>query len=592
MRQPSFLWKLFLGFSLVIFLAMAALQLFVSRRIEADGREQIAAALLNRSLLLGELALPALRGGNESALRLRLDRLGEQADTRLTVIDVDGRVIADSDEDPAHMSSHADRPEIREARNAEIGRAIRYSDTLRKRMMYVALPLRDGRTLLGYARSSLPMDTVDIQISSLRRTVLFGTVLALLATLAASLIFTRHITRPLTTVVNTVREYSAGDYGRRIPSSGGGELGELADAFNAMAQQQQERLTKISEERNKLEAILTGMVEGVVAVNHEDRILHMNEVAAALLGVSPPDARGHTLWELSPPEEIGEIVEACREGGRSLRREMRRDGADGERIIEVYASPLPSEGSGSTGGAVLVFHEITELRRLEMVRRDFVANVSHELKTPLTVIRGMVETMEDDPEMPPDTRDRFLGKVRFQAEHLSSQVSDLLALSRLESEEQSLAKEPVDMIRLVRDVSMVRAAAAESRGLRFTTKIPDGPINVNGDRLSLEQAFGNLVDNALVYTPRGGRVTLRLRTEGDLLLFRVEDTGIGIEPEHQERIFERFYRVDKARSREQGGTGLGLAIVKHVVLAHGGEVGLDSVPGRGTTFTISLPITA
>lgn len=590
MRRHSFLWKLFLGFSLVVIVTTALMQVFVSRRIESDGLAQIASDLRTRSHFLAELALPALRGGDEDALRRRVIQLGRRTGTRLTVIAVDGRVLADSDENPARMEPHGTRPEILEARESGEGRATRYSETIQKRMMYYALSLEEGDSLLGYARSSLPMDRVEIQVSALGRTVFVGTVLGLLATLMASGFIARRITRPLAGMVGTVRAFSAGDYARRAAASGRDEFGELATAFNTMARQQQERLAKISEERNKLEAILTGMVEGVVAVHRDDRVLHMNGVAAGLLGIARERAQGRKLWELSPPPAILEIVEACREEGRSVEREIRRDGMEGERIIEVYASPLPADSNGAAGGAILVLHDTTELRRLERVRRDFVANVSHELKTPLTVIRGMVETMEDDAEMPADTRARFLARMRTQAEYLTAQVADLLAISRFEGGDQPMAREPVDLVRLASEIVSMRATGAEDRGLRFHAELPSNPVTITGDPLAIGQALGNLIDNALHYTPEGGSVTLSLDLMEGQARFSVTDTGIGIEPEHIERIFERFYRADKARSREQGGTGLGLAIVKHVVSAHGGEVHVESKPGRGSTFSFTLPL--
>jgi two-component system phosphate regulon sensor histidine kinase PhoR len=238
---------------------------------------------------------------------------------------------------------------------------------------------------------------------------------------------------------------------------------------------------------------------------------------------------------------------------------------------------------------VLVLHEVTELRRLETLRRDFVANVSHELKTPLTAIRGLVETLEDDDAMPAELRRRFLGKIRVQGEHLAAQVADLLTLSRLESLERPLEMERMDLRDLARQALALHQGGAEERGLVLAAEIPDGPLVVKGERAALVQALGNLLDNALKYTPAGGTVTLRLRADGSRTLFEVEDTGIGIEPRDRERIFERFYRVDRARSRALGGTGLGLAIVKHVAQRHGGRVAVASVPGQGSVFTLSLP---
>lgn len=590
MRRRSFFWKLFLSFGFVIFVATAAMQFIVSRRVEDDGRRQIAAALRANSYLLGAIARPAFGGAEHEDLQGRVAVLGRRIGTRLTVIAADGLVLADSDEDPARMEPHDTRPEVLEARERGEGRATRHSATLDREMMYVAVALRDGERLLGFARSSRPVAAVETQVSALGRTVVLGAALALLATLIASALLARRIASPVTAMVNTVREYSAGDYAARVPVSGKDEFAELATAFNAMARQQEERVATLREERNKLEAILAGMVEGVVAVTQDDRVLHMNRVAAELLEVSSLRAHGRTLWELSPPPTLAELLESCRRERRDVNGEIHRPSDEGDRVIEVHASPLAPEVNGGGGGAVLVLHDVTELRRLEKVRRDFVANVSHELKTPLTVIRGIVETMADDPEMPADTRGRFLGKMRGQAEYLSAQVSDLLALSRLESGDKAGRWEKVGLGRVVREVVSLHGPAAEAKSLTLELEPPAGALTVRGDRHGLEQAVSNLLDNAIHYTPTGGRVTVRLAALGEEARCSVSDSGLGIEPEHQERIFERFYRVDRARSREVGGTGLGLAIVKHVALSHGGSVSVESRPGQGSTFTITLPL--
>jgi two-component system phosphate regulon sensor histidine kinase PhoR len=283
-------------------------------------------------------------------------------------------------------------------------------------------------------------------------------------------------------------------------------------------------------------------------------------------------------------ETLGE----CLKRRTAIRREILQTTHSGERILEIHASPLPGEKERS--GAVLVLHEITELRRLEAVRRDFVANVSHELKTPLTAIRGLVDTVKDDPSMDHEMRQRFLGRLGTQATRLAALIGDLLSISRLESGERPSEQERIDLREVAQTAISGMAAQAESAGLTPRSEMPDTPLPVLGDRLVLEQAVGNLLDNALKYTPAGGEVRIRTRQEGNHVVVEVEDTGIGIEPRHQERIFERFYRIDKARSRDLGGTGLGLSIVKHVVLSHRGSVEVESEPGHGSIFRIRLPL--
>ena len=590
MRRRSFLWKLYLAFSVVIFLATASILLFTAQRIERNGRQAIEASLRTRALLMEDVARAGLAGGNADSLEARVRDLGQATGTRFTVIAADGRVLADSHEDPALMEPHDTRPEVLDARSRRTGQSVRFSKTLNQHMMYHALALRGhAGELVGYVRAALPLVEVDRQLDQLRHGVLLGALIGLLAALLIGWLIVRRLTRPLDEIGSSLQAFSAGDFSSRTHLARTDEFGELAAVMNAMAQELEERIARISEERNRLEAILAGMVEGVIAVDRQERILHINRVAARLLDMERAGSIGRPVWELARIPAVSEALSRCLKEQQQVEVEINRAAADGaERVIELYASPLP--GNGSPGGAVLVLHEVTELRRLEHIRRDFVANVSHELKTPLTVIRGIVETMQDDPAMATDTRDRFLAKMKSQADYLAAQVSDLLALSRLESKRTHLDYERLDMNELARTTAAVRTPSAESREVKLELELGDAPVHVDGDRRALEQALGNLLDNAIQYTPAGGSVRLSVASQAGRALCAVTDTGIGIEPRHQERIFERFYRVDKARSREQGGTGLGLAIVKHVALAHDGAISLRSQPGRGSTFTLSLPL--
>jgi len=572
MYRRRFLWQLYLAFSLIIFLATASIQIFSARRIAANGRAALESSLRARALFLADLAQPCLSGAPSDSLQTGLLRLGRSTVTRLTVIAADGRVLAESDEDPLRMDNHAGRPEVLAAKQGGHGIAVRHSDTVDREMLYYALALRDSAgTLTGYVRAGMPLADVDAHVAQLRRGVRLGAAVAGLAALLLGWLIVHYLTQPLGEIHGALQAFSAGDFSRRLHLRGSGEFGELAGVLNGMARELQLRIERISEERNRLEAILAGMVEGVIAVDRQERILHLNQAAARLLEVERAGCIGRPAWEVARVPAVSEALGRCLQEQREVEMEIRRTGEDGkERIIELYGSPLG--GNGNPGGAVLVLHEVTELRRLEHIRRDFVANVSHELKTPLTVIRGIVETMQDDPTMTDEIRQRFLAKMKHQSDYLGAQVSDLLALSRLEGPREQLERAPLDLAALAREVAAGRAA-----------------LPVNGDRRALEQALGNLLDNALQYTPAGGRVSLRITADAERILCEVADTGIGIAPEHQERIFERFYRVDKARSREQGGTGLGLAIVKHVALAHGGGIALKSTPGRGSVFTLSLP---
>ena len=366
------------------------------------------------------------------------------------------------------------------------------------------------------------------------------------------------------------------------------DLGRLERAIGTMLRRVRGHIDTITAERNTIGAILAGMVEGVVAVDREERVVHMNHAARRILGVSTETVTGRRVWEVTRVGEAAEALRVALRGERTHFGETRVTTPEGDQVVQLVASTLRRDDR--VDGAILVLHDVTELRRLEAVRRDFVANVSHELKTPLTTVRGCVETILDDPDMDDAVRRRFLERIREQSERLGRLVGDLLTISRLESDGEALHVERLDLRDVVRASVDAHEASAREEGIEMATRLPDVPVMLEGDAEALRELVDNLVVNAIRYTPEGGRVDVRLRTRTGSAVLEVRDTGIGIAPEDQGRVFERFYRVDRARSRRLGGTGLGLAIVKHVALAHGGNVSLRSTPGHGSTFRVDLPL--
>jgi len=323
-------------------------------------------------------------------------------------------------------------------------------------------------------------------------------------------------------------------------------------------------------------------------VDAEERVIHCNASAASILRIGIEQPAQHHIWAVTRIAEVCEVLRTAARTGAEVTREVRVVGGPREQVIEVRAAVL-RDLQGESAGAVAVLHDVTQLHRLEQMRRDFVSNVSHELKTPITAVRGQVETMLDDPEMPEAMQRSFLGKVLAQTLRLGAIVGDLLTLSRLEAADTVLETLPLDLRDTVRLTVAGLRALAVSENIALKVELPDHSVSVQGDQVALEQAVRNLLENGLKYTPAGGTVTIRTRREDRHSVLEVEDTGPGIPPEHRSRIFERFYRVDKARSRAMGGTGLGLSIVKHVCRTHGGDVTLQSPPGKGCTFRIRLP---
>jgi two-component system phosphate regulon sensor histidine kinase PhoR len=367
------------------------------------------------------------------------------------------------------------------------------------------------------------------------------------------------------------------------------EIGDLANAINGMTGQLRTQIDTITADRNMTLAILASMVEGVVAIDRDEYVVHVNSAAEAILGIDAATARGRRIWEVTRIVEVSEALADAMNENRVRVSEVRIPKPQKDQVIQLIGAPLRN-AKDTLMGAIVVLHDMSELRQLEAVRRDFVANISHELKTPLAAIRGLVETLIDDGNMDRATHDRFVEKIHDQSMRLSSIVSDLLTLSRLESDQGHAQYEALDFREAVVESYRAQVHVAETKRVEIRANVWDEPVIIEGDGEALRELVDNLVNNAIKYTPEGGHVDIGLSVEGPNAILSVKDTGIGIAPEDQGRVFERFYRVDKARSRQLGGTGLGLSIVKHVALAHGGAVSLKSAPGKGSTFRVQIPL--
>ncbi len=593
MLRSRFLWKIYAGYFALILLYTVIVGGLVTRWIERDAVEEIRHSLEVRALLLEAIASRHLDKPLDPAFEKRIRALGEASATRLTLIRADGVVIADSAENPSKMDNHANRPEVLAAGLHKAGTATRFSHTLNMKMMYFAVPVYTNERLIGYVRTSMPLAVIDKRLGRFRNIVGVAVSMAAIASLLIGLFVAKHFIRPIAAMTTVADEIARGNYQERLPATRKDEIGTLARAFNRMANVSSKRMDTIEKDRNKLSAILAGIVEGVIAVDPDERILHMNDAAANLLGVLPQESIDKPISEVTRIGDLCEVLTDTLRENKSMRRNLRLVMPSAEKVVKMYTSIL-YDGRGTLAGAVVVLHDISRLQQLETVRRDFVANASHELKTPITAIRGIVETLIDDEQMPPAKMRRFLGKIRDQSLRLSALVGDLLSLSRLESQGTEARRAHfdlrLDLRNVVLDSSRPLMPVSQERGITLETRLPQVRIDVAGDEEALCQAVTNLVDNSLKYTPSGGHIWVRLRAEGTNAVIEVEDTGIGIEPHDCERIFERFYRVDKARSRELGGTGLGLSIVKHIARTHGGEVSVESTPGSGSTFRISIPL--
>lgn len=591
MLRSRFLWKLYAGFVALVLLTTMVVGFLVNRDVEKASLHEIEASLRNKATLLRHIAKPSLKTGPFSNFEKEITDLGYETRTRLTVIREGGVVIADSQEEMERMDNHGNRPEIVSAKAHGVGISTRFSRTLNEHMMYLALPVKEENKLTGFVRVSIPTTAVYKRLSRLHMIVGLGAAIAAGLALILGFFFARRITRPLTSMTDAVKSIAQGDYDKKIFVRSNDEIGSLATAYNHMADQLRDRIETITADRAKTLAILANMVEGVIAVDMDEKIVHMNRAAGEILQASLKDTVGKRVWEVTRVTDVCSTLTDAMKDRKSRTSEITILDQQKEQVIEMRASPL-NNADGEVTGALVVLHDVSELRRLETVRRDFVANVSHELKTPLTAIKGLVETLIDDKEMNPDTHSRFLGKIKTQSDRLSALVTDLLTLSRLDSGMELLKKERMDLRKPVNQALQTLLPAAKARDVSFVLQLPEKRIVILGDKEALAQIVTNLVDNAIKYSPDGLSIQVSLfeEEEKEKAVLEVRDQGAGIEPAHQERIFERFYRMDRDRSRELGGTGLGLSIVKRLTLALGGEVSLESHPGEGSVFRVVLPL--
>lgn len=409
-----------------------------------------------------------------------------------------------------------------------------------------------------------------------------------IAALLPAWVFARRFVRPLKKLTDAAGRIAAGDYGQRLPGSVWGESRSLASTFNTMSNRLEAQFQQLEADRQQLRTILGGMVEGVIGLGPQQRVLFANEAAGRMLEFDPQNAIGRPIWEITRLPRIQQVLEKALKGTDAHREEFDWKGPTA-RQLAIYVAPLPGDPAP---GAVLVLHDITELRRLERLRQDFVANVSHELKTPLSVIKACIEALIDGAVEEPESRKPFLDQINEQGERLHSLILDLISLARIESGEEVMDFQPVSLEQAVAECLDRHAPRAEAKMIELAAVPPSNgtlDLNVWADEEALGQILDNLVDNAVKYTPEGGCIQVRWLGNGSSVQLQVDDSGPGIPERDLARIFERFYRVDKARSRELGGTGLGLAIVKHLVQVMQGTVKAASTVGKGTTFTVVLP---
>jgi two-component system phosphate regulon sensor histidine kinase PhoR len=579
----GFRTKLFASALAAAAAALTIATLIIAWELRRDERQTIEQRLAEQARLIAALLAQAPADVSNNQLDEEADQLAATTGGRVTLIAVDGTVVGDSTLDGAPLAAlenHLSRPEVQLASSAGLGMTERYSTTVENEMLYVAVRTQHPR--VGYTRVALPLTTVAGQIQRVGSRTLLAFALAVPMAVLFAWMSSALIGRRVRAIANVAQRYSAGDLTRPVYDYGTDELGAVARVMDASVQELGRRLEELSRDRARMEAILTGMVEGVLVVDRSGRLQLVNRAAQAMLHVDA-NAEGRPYVEVIRHPDIAAQLGGALAGAPVESHELTLS-RDPNR---TFVSRAASVGGAGGGGAVLVLHDITDLKRADQIRRDFVANVSHELRTPLTAIRGYVEALIDDSSDPENTR-RFLDTIGRQSARMERLVKDLLRLARLDARQETLEIAPCEVPQLFSTIVADLAPAIEAKRQRVSIEVAPDASRIQADPAKLHDIVRNLVENAVNYSPDEAAIRLGAsRSDGEVRV-SVADSGPGIPPQDLTRVFERFYRVDKSRSRP-GGTGLGLAIVKHLMELHGGSVRVENRPEGGAQFTITLP---
>lgn len=591
MLSSRLFWKLFGVYALLSAFAAVSIIIILGHRQREVIYDQVYRRLHDSAYTVVNLLDEPFVIAPDEFLAESMRAIASENGTRITLIAADGTVVDDSELDSQSMENHGSRLEILQARREGTGSARRTSPTLGIPMFYFAVRVGKATSPTGYVRVSVVLDTVESEVASVQRLVVVTSVVVSLLALAPMFLILRRIVQPLTTLEAAANAMAEGELHQMVRIDRRDELGTLAKAFNTMSRELSARMSELNqtsqelgESNQLLSTVLGSMVEGVVAVDNDERILFANKAARELLDFGTRHPVGRPLWECVRNETVRSVVAQAMKGHeRFVECEMPRR----KTIVEIEASPLAGD---PCPGVVLVFHDVTELRRLENIRREFSSNASHELKTPLTIIQTSAETLLDGALEDPEYARRFLLRIDEQGRRLHELIVDLLLLARIESREQTFDITAVPVRSVIRSLMDDLSSLAQSRKVSLELDGTCEDLDVAADLGAFRTIMQNLLSNGLKYTLEGGRVTVSWTRDQNHAMIHVCDTGVGISREQQTRIFERFYRVDRARTREIGGTGLGLAIVKHLASVFSAEVSVQSEIGKGSTFTLQIPL--
>ncbi len=589
--KKKLVWQIFPSFLIITVLSLSAVTSYSTNYFKNFFLKNSEKELTIRAKLLQKTFSDILKNvpGQYHKIDIHCKNIGDKTDTRVTVILPSGIVVGDSFADIKTMESHMKRPEISEALKKNKGVSIRYSATLDKTMMYIALPVVDDTGVVAVVRTSVSVSNIDNEIKMIRNNLLFALLVTILIAALASLFVSKRISRPVEEMQKGAIEFAKGNLKTRIAVPETEELFELAVTMNQMAENLDQKIMEFKTRSMELEAIHSSMLEGIIAIDKNERIITINDAAVKIFGLSASQLKSRYILEIARHFELEQFIQKALVTQEPVDDDIVIAG-DEEQILNIHSTALYDSGNRRMG-TLIIFHDITRIRRLETMHKEFAANVSHELKTPLTTIKGFVETLQqmmDTNEI--KESEAFLKIIEKNVNRMIDLINDLLALSKLERlQGANIQLEKHSMTALIQTAVQNCSSNIKKKNMSVSIEYFE-EITAMVDPILMEQAIINLLDNAIKYSPEGKPITITVTKQGPYIEMRIQDNGNGIKKEHLTKIFNRFYRVDRGRSRNEGGTGLGLAIVKHIIQYHNGKIDVTSKKGSGSCFKISLPV--
>ncbi len=575
MKRSVFLRSL-IGYVFITVLLAGLVLLFSFQMIRNHYIHTLANDLKNLGITMRLKIAPLMEGDNLDTLDIAVKRLGAEIETRITVIEPDGVVLADSEKDPKTMDNHRRRPEVAEALEGKVGQSVRFSRTVKEDMLYVAVPVERNGKIIGTLRASLFLSEINSLLNNLKIKMLQIAAIIILISLGIAALLSKGLSKPIGELVNASRRVAAGDFDVSVLFKKEDELKELADSFNHMVSQIKNLIAELSHEKEALNTIISSIREGILVLDKRGKVVLSNDSFQKI--VHADSVKGRHYWELIRVPKLSQLIDTIQHKGDAIKSD--------EIVIDGRTYMCSATYLSSAEQTVLTLHDITEIVRVTKMKKEFVFNVSHELRTPLTAIKGFVETLEQDKDA---KSKHYLDIIMRHTDRLINIVKDLQTLSQLEvDEKETLQLEDVNLKELIEPLLKMFEQELKKKNLTLTYNIEENLPHIKGDPFKLEQVLMNLIDNAIKYTEEG-EIRVSVGQNHSQIKIEIEDSGIGISKEHLSRIFERFYVVDKSRSRKMGGTGLGLSIVKHIVHAHKGEIRVQSEPRKGSKFTLFLP---